>query len=353
MEYKCNSCNKLYKSYQSLWNHNHKFHTNTDINVYKSLKTGIQNVENDKTVENSKCKYCNKKLSNRQSRWRHEKTCDKNNNINNAVLLEHIKTLTNKITQLEDKLDKKQNVVVNNIVNNGSINNNSNNKVLNICSPGDENVNLLTDSEKKSVADAEINSIIKLIDVINFNERLPQYHNFYVSALNDKHVNAFDSESKGFIKKTKSEVFDKMLFAYLNMLAVLSKSHKQLKEYYDKLCVVMISKKYKKIFHNEINVISYNKQQMIIDTAKLLIADVTVTTEEVDELFDKNATKIEEMPEDVLFDKNNTPIEKIQEDEIFDDNSSTETDSEYDGNFNRFLTRSKTYNKNIEKEIEV
>ena len=27
MEYKCNICNKLYSSYQSLWIHNKKFHT--------------------------------------------------------------------------------------------------------------------------------------------------------------------------------------------------------------------------------------------------------------------------------------------------------------------------------------
>jgi hypothetical protein len=26
MEYKCKNCNKEYKSYQSLWNHNKKFH---------------------------------------------------------------------------------------------------------------------------------------------------------------------------------------------------------------------------------------------------------------------------------------------------------------------------------------
>jgi len=30
MEYKCNVCSKLYKSYQSLWNHTKK-HTNTNI----------------------------------------------------------------------------------------------------------------------------------------------------------------------------------------------------------------------------------------------------------------------------------------------------------------------------------
>lgn len=345
MDYNCIICNKQYKSYQSLWNHNNKFHKKINIVVYNSLKTGIQNDHNDNPTENSKCKYCNKKLSNRQSRWRHEKICDKNNNINNAILLEHIKNLTNKITQLENKLETKQNVVVNNIVNNGSINNNSinnnsHNKVFNICKPGDENINLLTDSEKELVVNAELNSIIKLVDVINFNERLPQYHNFYVSALNDKHVNAFDSETKVFIKKTKSELFDKILYTHINMLAILCKSHKQLKQHYDKLHTVMFSKKYKKVFHNEINMISYNKKQMIIDTAKLLIADVTVTPEEVVELFDQKVSKIEEMPE-----------EECSDESISDTDSYN--DSDCDTDFNRFLTKPKLINTKNNNEIDV
>ena len=40
-EYKCNICNKLYKSYQSLWNHNNKFHDTTSANILKKSKVKV------------------------------------------------------------------------------------------------------------------------------------------------------------------------------------------------------------------------------------------------------------------------------------------------------------------------
>ena len=100
MEYKCNICNKNYKSYQSLWNHNFKFHKNTNTNVYNSLKISIQNTNNT-SDDNSICKYCDKKLSNRQSRWRHEKICDKNKSTDNK----------------QSEIYNKQNIIITNLTN--------------------------------------------------------------------------------------------------------------------------------------------------------------------------------------------------------------------------------------------
>jgi len=76
MKYYCEHCNKEYKSYQSLWNHNKKFH-----NIEKSKKV----IESHKPVINShivvitntpdhlSCKYCNKTFQNSSNRLRHEK----------------------------------------------------------------------------------------------------------------------------------------------------------------------------------------------------------------------------------------------------------------------------------------
>jgi len=333
MEYKCNICNKLYKSYQSLWNHNNKFHNLQNTNVTKNVKSRIHNVHThnltSNTIQNNEncvCKYCKKILSTRQSRWRHEKSCNKNSYINNSILLEYIKDLTHKITLLENKIDTKQNIVYNNIVNNGSINN----RTLNICKTGDENFNLLTKAEKNLIVSDGLNGIITLVDKLNFNERLPQHHNFYTSAINDKYVNTLDYKTNTFIKETKKELFDKILFIHMNNLASLCKTHKEYKECFDKLKTIMFSDKYKKIFHDKVNELSYNKKYMVINTAKLLISDQNVTPNNITKQFEDKILEIEKMSE-----------EECSEDSLSDFDS----DSECEINFDNFIKKPTTNNK--------
>lgn len=341
MEYKCNICNKLYKSYQSLWNHNNKFHNNTNTNVIKNVKLGIHNETNSipgltsnniPDNENCICKYCKKILSTRQSRWRHEKKCNKNCNVDNGMLLEYIKDLTNKISQLENKIDTKQNVVYNSIVNNGSINS----RTLNICKTGDEDINLLTNAEKNLIVSDGLNGIITLVDKLNFNERLPQHHNFYTSAINDKYVNTLDHKTNTFIKETKKELFDKLLFVHMNNLSSLCKTHKQYQECFDKLKTIMFSEKYKKIFHDKVNELSYNKKYMVINTAKLLISDQNVSPNNVTKQFEEKILEIEKMPEEECKEKiqKECSEESISE---FDSDFSSDNDSDCDTNFDKFL----------------
>jgi len=44
----------------------------------------------------------------------------------------------------------------------------------------------------KIIINIKINLIMTLVEYVNFNERLLQNHNFYVSALNDKHSSGID-----------------------------------------------------------------------------------------------------------------------------------------------------------------
>ena len=44
----------------------------------------------------------------------------------------------------------------------------------------------------KIIINIKINLIMTLVEYVNFNERLLQNHNFYVSALNDKHLSGID-----------------------------------------------------------------------------------------------------------------------------------------------------------------
>ena len=82
-KYKCYICVKFYKSYQSLWHHNNRFHNQNmtkkvdidDHNMTKKVEIDIEHDQNMtiKKTENICCEYCNKKLSTYTHRKRHEK----------------------------------------------------------------------------------------------------------------------------------------------------------------------------------------------------------------------------------------------------------------------------------------
>lgn len=48
---------------------------------------------------------------------------------------------------------------------------------------------MLTTNEVNLIKSHGLNAVITIADCTNFNQRLPQNHNFYTSALNDKHIN--------------------------------------------------------------------------------------------------------------------------------------------------------------------
>ena len=82
MEFKCIPCNKTYKSYQSLWNHNKKFHntikvvdnTISTIIAQKNTNTAHESTIDEPTIKN-KCKYCNHIFTRSTSLKRHYNVC--------------------------------------------------------------------------------------------------------------------------------------------------------------------------------------------------------------------------------------------------------------------------------------
>jgi len=114
-KYLCNTCNKIYTSRQSLWNHNNKYHkqqchqnvtkcnkisTDCHQNVTKCNKISTDNHE----INIFECKYCNKNLSNRQSRWRHEVKCINTNSNKEDNSKKIIEELKNQITEIQLQL---------------------------------------------------------------------------------------------------------------------------------------------------------------------------------------------------------------------------------------------------------
>jgi hypothetical protein len=76
--FKCSECKKYYKSYQSLWNHNKKFHNNINEIEPKERKEVEEAEETKETEEINNsliCKYCNKSFNHFQNKYRHQKIC--------------------------------------------------------------------------------------------------------------------------------------------------------------------------------------------------------------------------------------------------------------------------------------
>jgi hypothetical protein len=148
-KYYCKICQKNYKSNNSLWNHNKKFHPDKKMNncekcnkVYSSYKSlwAHNKFFHPKQIipitipiidPKFKCKYCDKIYSSRQNRWKHENTVCENKiiqeqkTIYKCIFCEKIfndksnkykhqkickKNQKNELEKLKDKIDSHTNM---------------------------------------------------------------------------------------------------------------------------------------------------------------------------------------------------------------------------------------------------
>jgi hypothetical protein len=187
----CKICNKKYKSYQSLWNHNNKFHNvnNNKLQPNISLNTAIDKSSDQSIKQHEyKCQYCNKNYKHFQSRWKHEQKCkiiDNKNMIDKDIELEKIKLQLAKeekaILQLKLKLEKsnkidnitlkklnkmlmERNNKIKHINSHNTINNNQ--QIINnfqlVGFGKEEVIETLTNRDKKLIMNARYNSLDKL-----------------------------------------------------------------------------------------------------------------------------------------------------------------------------------------------
>ena len=56
----CDKCERNYNSYQSIWNHNKKFHTSDNIKTHQP-----DNI----TPQNYTCEYCYKQYNNKYNKY--------------------------------------------------------------------------------------------------------------------------------------------------------------------------------------------------------------------------------------------------------------------------------------------
>ena len=136
----------------------------------------------------------------------------------------------------------------------------------------------LTHEKRTEILDKGLNSLLCLIEYINFDKSVPENHSYCITAINDKHASVIDEKTNKIIKTNKQDLFDKVLFANLELLEKLSNDSRytpnQKNIYKEKINYlkenIFSNNKIMKRYKNDINVISYNNKDMVQETWKSL-----------------------------------------------------------------------------------
>jgi hypothetical protein len=234
----------------------------------------------------------------------------------NEIFKQQIEKLTNDLEKLKRKSTKK-------IITYNTLNNNSNN-LTNINNIGKEQISELSHDERRYIMSYGMDSVISLTEHLNFNEKIPNNHNFYVSALNDKHLNTFDTKTHTIVKQRKKDIFDQILVAHIDKLEKINKNinYKNFDNVLTKLRNAIDLKKDKKYYISKLNMLAYNKRNLIIKTWEELINDDSITPEEITTTFQKRVQEITNDPINVK--QKNDPLN------ILDNDSDYYSDSDSD-----------------------
>lgn len=279
MEYTCDICNKNYKTYQSMWIHNKKFHTKLSSKVTldnsKMTKEKIVLEDNENKYD---CELCGKTYKYSQGKWKHKQTCKPKNDKN-------IKDLQTEILELKKEVDilkiTSNSKIIKNYNNGTVVNGNiiTGNVIKNkITKIGNENILELNDKEVTDIFNKEIEGVIKLIELVNFNERLPLNHSFCTTALDSQYISTYNSETKSIDKDRKKYFFDDIFSKAIERQEILYKNNKNKFEYTKRKQIeenIEFLKKIKnsdfnnkilKEFMKKLNLLTYNKRIMVQNT---------------------------------------------------------------------------------------
>jgi hypothetical protein len=323
----CKICNKKYKSYQSLWNHNNKFHNvnNNKLQSNISLNAAIDKSSDQSIKQHEyKCQYCNKNYKHFQSRWKHEQKCkliDNKNMIDKDIELEKIKLQLAKeekaILQLKLKLEKsnkidnitlkklnkmlmERNNKIKHINSHNTINNNQ--QIINnfqlVGFGKEEVIETLTNRDKKLIMNARYNSLDKLIEIIHCG-KYNQFKNIIITNMKDNYMYKYDDKLGHFILSTKSDVLNSLIDYRIDDLETIyhelidkNKLDNNTKDIIEKFInkINYVDTKYtdyegkehenyKQYKINEIKVLLFNNQDKITSDISLLLTTNEVTTD--------------------------------------------------------------------------
>jgi uncharacterized C2H2 Zn-finger protein len=199
--YKCDKCNKEF---------NQKCNYISHINK----KTPCIDTNEDKNIIIYKCDKCNKEFKKKFNYITHinrKIPCDGIDHENNQLLLK-VKELENKLLELEQENNIKQNKIIlleeenkkinelynnlldkciknnsNNIITNtNTVNNNNNTINITLKNFGNENYTKLTNEEQIKILKSNKQCVSNLIKCLHINDRLPEYKNICIKNLRGK-----------------------------------------------------------------------------------------------------------------------------------------------------------------------
>lgn len=216
-KFNCSICNKNYKSYQSIWNHNKLYHLELNIKITNKER-------------NFNCDRCAKKFTRKDSLIYHTETSCKNKNSDDIVELKKQVAELQKIV-----LDKTKTNINNGTINNNIVNNINN--IIYINKTGTENLLELNDKETTEIFSKEISGVVSLIKFINFNERLPSNHSFCAKSLEGKYLLTYNTEESKVESTRKKYFYQELLSSAIDKMELLYKAcrHKFIKEKKNKI----------------------------------------------------------------------------------------------------------------------
>jgi hypothetical protein len=197
-----------------------------------------------------------------------------------TVLKEEFKQLKEEVNELKNKPS-----VINNYTTNNTLNDK---KIIINNSPGSESIAHLSVEQQRGIMNKGLSSLMYLIQTTNFNVESPEYHSYCVTALNDKHASMIDVKTNSIIKTEKNELFDKILIGNIKKLEAMCSNkefgHNEREVYKLKLeslkDLLFKNKRGLKKYYNELNLLSYNNKDLIIETwASLRTLDDIINSE--------------------------------------------------------------------------
>ncbi len=334
--YKCEICNKYYKTYQSLWNHNKLKHPDKSAKIQSEAKK-------------FKCENCGGFFTRKFNLQQHVKNSCKVNKMETIVEMKQtINELVKKIKTLENK------PIINNTTNN-TTNNTINNIYIN--KTGTENVLELNDIEVNDIFSKEISGVMSLVKYINFNSRLPSNHSFCSKSLEGKYLLSYNTEESKIESIRKKYFYQELLSNAVNNLELLYKLKKnqidknkqeKIEDTIQRLKEIITGSFTNKILKEMLNhliQLSYNSKDIVLETWYNSKNNVSGK-----KLIDKNEEEkiLKELENsDIAVDRNK--LKGIFSDSDSDTDISSDTDDMDSDNFYKLTTvKGKNHNKEFD-----
>ena len=278
----CTTCSKNYNSYQSLWNHNKKFHTSKELqnapielqNAPIKLQKAPVKLELEIDTYYT-CEYCNQQFTRLNNMKRHTNNrCKKKNQIiqENIKLKEKLENMEKEFTELKTEMKilmtkqcKTHPKTLTKINNNLSNSNNNNNNIINnnnniIIQLGKEDlINSLSTAEQLNILNKKNECLSHIIKHVHFNNNYPQFKNVIITNSKNNIAYIYDEKEQKFLATTKDKMLDELIinrmsdieeFYESNMGGIDLPTQTKIKSFIDKM-------------ESDINFINKKKQDIV------------------------------------------------------------------------------------------